>query len=67
MNFYYWSPFLSNVATVKAVLNSVISIKKYSKQINPYIINAVGEWNTFEKEIKDNNIETISFKKSIKF
>ena len=67
MNFYYWSPFLSNVATVKAVLNSAISIKKYSRQINPYILNVVGEWNAFEKEIKDNKIETISFKKSIKF
>ena len=32
MNFYYWSPFISNVATVKAVLNSEIIIKKFSKK-----------------------------------
>ena len=65
MNFYYWSPFLSDVATVKAVLNSAISIKKYSRQINPYIINVVGEWNSFENEIKLNKVETISFTKNI--
>ena len=49
MNFYYWAPFLSNVATVKAVINSAKGIKKYSKDIQPYIINAVGEWCDFEK------------------
>jgi hypothetical protein len=27
----YWSPFISNVATVKAVINSAMSIKLYSK------------------------------------
>ncbi len=64
MNFYYWSPFLSNVATVKAVLNSAISIKKFSKQINPNIINVIGEWTSFEKQIKKNNINTISFEKN---
>jgi len=64
MNFYYWSPFLSNVATVKAVLNSAISIKKFSKQINPSIINVIGEWSSFEKQIKKNNIDIISFEKN---
>ena len=49
MNFYYWSPFISNVATVKAVINSAISIKKFSQKINPTIINAIGEWNEYEK------------------
>ena len=28
---YYWSPFLTNVATIKAVLNSAFAINKYLK------------------------------------
>ena len=67
MNFYYWAPFLSNVATVQAVINSAKGIKKYSKNIQPYIINAVGEWCDFEEKIKQNGIELISFKKSNTF
>ena len=37
---YYWCPFFSDIATEKAVLNSIIAIKKYSKnQFKPYLIN----------------------------
>ena len=62
MNLFYWSPFLSKVATVKAVLNSAISVKKYSKKlIHPYIINSVGEWNEFKEEILKNDIGLINF------
>ena len=32
MKLFYWSPFLSNIATVDAVVNSVNSIKKYDKK-----------------------------------
>ena len=67
MNFYYWAPFLSNVATVQAVLSSASCVKKYSKKIQPHIINAVGEWYDFEKQIKDNGIKLISFKKNTSF
>ena len=61
MNFYYWAPFISNVATTRAVLNSTISIKKFSKKICPHIINVVGEWNGFEEKIKANEIPIITF------
>ncbi len=67
MKFYYWAPFLSNVATVQAVLNSATSIKKYSKKIQPHIINVVGEWSALEKHIKDSGIQLVSFKKSSSF
>ena len=67
MNIYYWSPFLSNVATVKAVLNSAISLKKYSTHLNPCIINAVGEWDSHEYDIKRNKIAIISFNKKNNF
>jgi len=51
MKVFYWSPFLSNVATVKSVLNSAISLKKFSKnKITPNIINVIGEWTSLEKK-----------------
>ena len=52
----YWAPCLDNVGTYKAVINSAISISKYSKNsLQVYIINACGEWNSkkfFFKKIK---------------
>ena len=62
MNIYYWSPFLSPVATVRAVINSAKSIKKYSSgKMSPCIINAVGEWNKYREEIKNNDINIVNF------
>ena len=62
MNLFYWSPFLSKVATVRAVLNSAISVSKYSKKLmHPHIINSYGEWNEFTSEILKNNIGMINF------
>ena len=29
---YYWCPFIDRVATVKAVINSALSINRYSNQ-----------------------------------
>ena len=40
----YWGPFIDTVATVKAILNSSISINKYSKNYNSVILNVAGEW-----------------------
>ena len=68
MNFYYWCPFLSEVATVKAVLNSAHSLTKYSNgNLKPYIINSVGEWTKFHEEIKKKKIELINFNQSENF
>ena len=46
MKIFYWSPFLSNIATVDSVINSINAIKYYDskKKINPIIIDSVGEW-----------------------
>ena len=42
---YYWSPFIDKVATTKAVLNSALSLNKYSSKIfEATIINVFGEW-----------------------
>ena len=58
---FFWSPHVSNVATVKNVINSAASLKKYNKnQINVSIIDAVGEWKKYKDEIevlKINRIE----------
>ena len=48
----YWCPFISKVATIKAVVNSVDSLVKYSKNsIKPEMINVFGEWNNYKKEL----------------
>ena len=58
---FYWSPHLSNVATIKNVQNSAMSLKKYyKKSLNVSIIDVVGEWLKYKKEIdalKINRIE----------
>jgi glycosyltransferase involved in cell wall biosynthesis len=65
MNIYYWSPFLTNVATEKAVINSIISVQKYSaKKINPHLIDVIGEWDKLKLDIKKNKI---NIKKLSKF
>tara|TARA_Y100000591_G_C21763843_1_gene661642 strand:- start:95 stop:1246 length:1152 start_codon:yes stop_codon:yes gene_type:complete len=57
---FYWSPYLSNVATIKNVLNSAMSIKKYYKNsINVSIIDVVGEWSNYKKEIEVNKINRL--------
>ena len=43
----YWSPFISTVATVKAVLNSAMSINLYSKnKYDSLILDVFGEWDS---------------------
>ena len=59
MKIYYWSPFFTNIATIKAVVRSAESLIKFYKKekINVSLINSIGEWDKFEKQInKDINI-----------
>ena len=60
---YYWSPCLNKVATVKATINSALSLSKYSKDYDVKIINVCGEWNNYKSYLKENNIglEKLSF------
>ena len=49
---FYWSPHLSNVATIKNVINSAKSVKKFSKKdINVSIIDAIGEWDEYFQDL----------------
>tara|TARA_B100000780_G_scaffold255833_1_gene204664 strand:- start:4612 stop:5748 length:1137 start_codon:yes stop_codon:yes gene_type:complete len=54
---FYWSPYLSNVATIRNVLNSAYSLIKYDKKsFNVYILDVIGEWKNKKKDIKKNNL-----------
>ena len=64
-NIFYWSPFISKVATIKAVINSAHSVNKYSNK-NLYkatIVDAVHEWSDYEELLKEKKIELINLNK----
>lgn len=58
---YYWAPFISQVATARAVLNSAVSVSKFGKKNNifPVIIDAFGEWEKYYDEISEEKIEIL--------
>ena len=56
---FYWSPYLTNVATIEAVLNSIKSVKKYSKSFNPILINVCGEFDNYKNDLLKLDIEVI--------
>ena len=49
-NIYYWSPCLNQVGTVKATVNSVNSLLRYSNDYNVRVIDVFGEWHEYKKE-----------------
>ncbi len=53
---YYWSPFLTEVATIKAVINSAYSMKRYFKEYDTTIIDAAGEFEKKKDEIDNKKI-----------
>ena len=59
---FYWSPLISNIATRKAVINSAISLVKYSKDYKISLLNVVGEFNDVKKGIL--NLEVIDWSKN---
>ena len=66
MKVYYWCPFINPVATVTAVLNSIISLNKFSKNKYEYkIINVFKEWSIYEDELKKNQIECIDLETNL--
>ena len=58
---YYWSPFLSPIATCKAVINSAFSLEKFGNQYESYILNFFNEFSLFEEEIIKKKINIINF------
>ena len=53
----YWSPYLSNVATIKNVIKSALSLKKYSKIYKPIILDAFKEWQDYDEIFKKHGIQ----------
>ena len=57
---FYWSPYLSNVATIKNVINSAKSIKKFDKSGSIVsLIDVIGEWKNYKKYITEANINLV--------
>ena len=60
MKIFYWAPWIGNIGTIKAVLNSAYILNHYSKnEIKTKIINSVGEWEKYK-----DNTEVINLRKS---
>ena len=58
---YYWSPFLTPIATCKAVINSAYSFNKFNDNYDAKILNFFGEFEQSISELKKKKIETINF------
>ena len=55
---FYWSPYLSNVATIRNVVNSAYSLIKYDKiSFRTYILDVFGEWATKRNELYQKKID----------
>ena len=52
---YYWSPCLAKIATIKATINSAISLAKYSKMYEIKIIDVCGEWSKHKNYLLSQN------------
>ena len=54
---FYWSPYLSNVATIRNVINSAISLKKYNfEKYDVSLLDTIGEWRSCKDEINSNKL-----------
>ena len=57
-NISYWSPHISNVATIKAVYNSAFALNYFSKgKYKTEILDVFGEWKKFSNEDSKNLIK----------
>ena len=57
---FYWSPHISKVATVKNVINSAFSLKKFNKKkLDVAILDVIGEWSEYKDEFKSKNINYV--------
>ena len=54
---YFWAPFNSKIGTINSVINSVISIDKYSKKkFNSYLIDSTNEWINYRNKFNVINL-----------
>ena len=60
---FYWSPYLTNVGSVYAVMESAISLRKFSKTFEPCIIDSCGEFESFKDYLDQNKIKIVNLHK----
>ena len=60
---YYWSPFLTPIATSRAVINSAYSLKKFSKNFEVTILNLFSEFDERLNEIEKKQVKVKKFYK----
>ena len=58
---FYWGPYLTPIATPKAIVNSAKALQNYGKSYECSIINFFGEFNKFQKDLENKNINLINF------
>ena len=64
MLIYYWCPYLTNIATIKSVIRSAKSLKKYIKlkqneKNEISILNTIGEWIFLKKNLFNIKIKNL--------
>ena len=61
MKIFYWAPYIGNIGTIKAVINSSNILNHYSKnKIKTKIINSVGEWDKYYEKGKFINLNKLN-------
>ena len=58
---YYWSPFLTPIATRKAVINSALSMSIFSSNYEPLILNFFGEFNNIQNKKKKEKVKFLNY------
>lgn len=65
MKVYYWTPYMGNVGTIKATINSAASLKKLGYEVKIYRIYR--EWEGYEDLLQQYGIELVDFGLSKRF
>jgi hypothetical protein len=58
----FWTPYIGNVGTIKATINSAEAIKKYSnEEVQINLFKIYSEWEGYEKNISDSRLNIVDF------
>lgn len=58
----FWTPYIGNVGTIKATINSAKAIKKYSnEEIQINLFKIYREWEGYEKDINTSKLNIVDF------
>lgn len=59
MKIYYWTPYMEQVGTIKATINSAIALSRMGHEVKLY--KPYREWEGYEEVLKENHIDIIDF------